>query len=152
MFHIRNAIQGKRNFKNLSTIYIITPTYRRATQIAELTRLQNMLRNVLKLVWIVVEDSDVKSFLINDFLMQSNLPFVHLNKQTLIFNLTSDQKANGYRKHRGSEQRNLGIEWVKINSKSNNDVVYFADDDNSYKLELFEEVPFHFKINYFLIS
>jgi hypothetical protein len=124
----------------LSTIYIITPTYRRPTQIAELTRLQNLLRNVLKLVWIVVEDSDVKSFLISDFLMQSNLPFVHLNIPTTVFNLTSGQIAYGYRKHRGSEQRNLGIEWVKVNSKSNDDVVYFADDDNSYKLDLFEEV------------
>ncbi len=124
----------------MSTIYIITPTYRRPTQIAELTRLQNLLRNVLKLVWIVVEDSDVKSFLISDFLMQSNLPFVHLNIPTTVFNLTSGQIAYGYRKHRGSEQRNLGIEWVKVNSKSNDDVVYFADDDNSYKLDLFEEV------------
>ena len=124
----------------MSTIYIITPTYRRPTQIAELTRLKNLLRNVLKLVWIVVEDSDVKSFLISDFLMQSNLPFVHLNIPTTVFNLTSGQIAYGYRKHRGSEQRNLGIEWVKVNSKSNDDVVYFADDDNSYKLDLFEEV------------
>ena len=140
MFHIRNVIERNLYVKNLSTIYIITPTYRRPTQIAELTRLQNLLRNVLKLVWIVVEDSDVKSFLISDFLMQSNLPFVHLNIPTTVFNLTSGQIAYGYRKHRGSEQRNLGIEWVKVNSKSNDDVVYFADDDNSYKLDLFEEV------------
>ncbi len=133
-------IERKLYIKNLSTIYIITPTYRRPTQIAELTRLQNLLRNVHKLVWIVIEDSDVKSFLISDFLMQSNLPFVHLNIPTTVFNLTSGQIAYGYRKHRGSEQRNLGIEWVKINSKSNDDVVYFADDDNSYKLELFDEV------------
>lgn len=41
-------------------------------------------------------------------------------------------------KPRGVSNRNRGLEWVRANAKTG--VLYFADDDNTYDLEIFEEV------------
>lgn len=42
-------------------------------------------------------------------------------------------------KPRGVSNRNTALQWIYENADSNG-VFYFADDDNSYRLELFEEV------------
>ena len=39
---------------------------------------------------------------------------------------------------KGVSNRNGGIKWIRENANSG--VVYFADDDNSYDIRLFEEV------------
>lgn len=44
-------------------------------------------------------------------------------------------------KPRGVHQRNAGLNWIR-KQPSNTGVVYFADDDNTYDLQLFEEVYF----------
>ena len=41
-------------------------------------------------------------------------------------------------KPRGVANRNLGLKWVLENNDEG--VVYFADDDNTYDLRLFDEV------------
>lgn len=41
-------------------------------------------------------------------------------------------------KPRGVSNRNKGLKWVRDNAKTG--VLYFADDDNTYDLELFNEV------------
>lgn len=41
-------------------------------------------------------------------------------------------------KPRGVSNRNRGLEWIRENAKTG--VFYFADDDNSYDLQLFDEV------------
>ena len=44
-------------------------------------------------------------------------------------------------RNRGVEQRNLAIDWLRENrNKETSGVVYFGDDDNTYDLQLFEEV------------
>ena len=44
-------------------------------------------------------------------------------------------------RNRGVEQRNLGISWLREHrSNETSGVVYFGDDDNTYDLQLFEEV------------
>lgn len=47
-------------------------------------------------------------------------------------------------KPRGVSNRNKGLEWIRQNAK--NGVLYFADDDNTYDLDLFNEVSAN-KIN-----
>lgn len=47
------------------------------------------------------------------------------------------KNRKGY-KPRGVSNRNRGLEWLKANATTG--VFYFADDDNTYDLELFEEV------------
>lgn len=44
-------------------------------------------------------------------------------------------------KPRGVSNRNRGLKWVRDNAQKG--VVYFADDDNTYDLELFSEVRKH---------
>ena len=46
-----------------------------------------------------------------------------------------------WKKHRGVDQRNLGLQWLRSNLENEKKgVVYFADDDNTYHLDLFKEV------------
>jgi len=53
-----------------------------------------------------------------------------------------------WRKNRGVEQRNLALDWLRNaaaagtlpQQKTGGGVVYFGDDDNTYDLEIFEEV------------
>lgn len=59
-------------------IYVITPTYRRPEQIADLTRLAQTLMLVRDIHWLVVEDSHVKSTHLADYLQSSGIPYSHL--------------------------------------------------------------------------
>lgn len=43
-------------------------------------------------------------------------------------------------KARGVSNRNKGLQWIRQNFVDANGVVYFADDDNTYDLRLFDEV------------
>jgi len=65
---------------DLPTIYIITPTYTRPVQKAELTRLQNTLKHVLSLHWILVEDAETRCLCA---LLDSHLVFLFLQYSRL---------------------------------------------------------------------
>lgn len=45
-------------------------------------------------------------------------------------------------KPRGVSNRNRGLEWIRANSSEG--VLYFADDDNTYDVEIFDEVSVFF--------
>ena len=66
-----------------------------------------------------------------NFLKECKLPYTHLNA----FKPTDD-----FYHERGVAQRNAGLRWIRENVKTDGGVVYFADDDNTYDLRLFEEV------------
>lgn len=115
-------------------IYAITPTYSRAVQKAELTRLANTFRQVPQFHWIVVEDSNSHTELVSRFLARSGLRYTHLNVFT-----PRRFKRKGM--PRATEQRNAALGWLRGQRTSKDKgVVFFADDDNTYSLELFEEV------------
>ncbi|XP_077863320.1 galactosylgalactosylxylosylprotein 3-beta-glucuronosyltransferase 1-like [Saccoglossus kowalevskii] len=82
----------------LPYIYVITPTYARSVQKAELTRIANTFSHIKNLHWIVVEDSNEGTNLTKHFLIS------------------------------------LGV-------------VYFADDDNTYSIEIFEEMRYTKKVS-----
>ncbi|KAL3837632.1 hypothetical protein ACJMK2_003189 [Sinanodonta woodiana] len=114
------------------TIFVVTPTYTRNSQKSELTMLSNTLRNVYFLTWIVVEDSQSKSDLVTRFLKHCGVPYVHLNGIDPL----------RYTKTKAGYQRNLGIQWIRdnVNPIKTPGVVYFADDDNSYDVRIFDEM------------
>jgi hypothetical protein len=62
----------------LPPLYLITPTYRRPEQLAELTRLGYLLRNVLNLHWLVIEDAEIPSAQVTKVLQRINIPFSHI--------------------------------------------------------------------------
>ncbi|XP_070699755.1 galactosylgalactosylxylosylprotein 3-beta-glucuronosyltransferase 1-like [Pempheris klunzingeri] len=126
----------------LATIHVITPTYSRPVQKAELTRLANTLLHVPNLHWILVEDSQRRTALVSHLLQETGLNYTHLNVET-----PKNYKVRGDTRDpripRGTIQRNLALRWLRetfsVNS-SQSGIVFFADDDNTYSLELFEEM------------
>ncbi|XP_063326231.1 galactosylgalactosylxylosylprotein 3-beta-glucuronosyltransferase 3 [Pelmatolapia mariae] len=130
---------------SLPTIFVITPTYARLVQKAELTRMSQTFLHVPRLHWILVEDSPHKTPLVTDLLMKSGLTYTHLHMPT-----AKDRKLQegdpSWLKPRGVEQRNEGLRWLREDRRAQpggdnqQGVVYFADDDNTYSLQLFEEM------------
>ena len=59
-------------------LYIVTPTYTRATQLADLTRLANTLRLVPGVHWLVAEDSNTTSEVVEELLTASGLSYTQL--------------------------------------------------------------------------
>ena len=130
----------------------MTPTYFRAEQKADLIRLSQTLLHIPKLHWIIIEDSPVRSEWIDKFLRRTKslsngrgFDFTHLNE------ITPQQfkikpRDPSWRWPRGVWQRNEGLRALRDTStfKTYDDafggVVYFADDDNTYDLRLFEDI------------
>uniref|UniRef100_A0A182YGD3 Galactosylgalactosylxylosylprotein 3-beta-glucuronosyltransferase n=1 Tax=Anopheles stephensi TaxID=30069 RepID=A0A182YGD3_ANOST len=118
--------------KLLPPLYIITPTYRRPEQIPELTRLGYTLKHVQNVLWIVVEDSENRTASVARLLEEIGVPFVQL---------AAPMPAQ-YRKQkvkpRGVSNRNRALQWIRANATEG--TLYFADDDNTYNLKLFEQL------------
>ena len=137
----RSPVADLLEESNIPVIFVITPTYSRPVQKAELTRLAQTFLLVPKLHWILVEDRANKSFLVSTFLRSSGLSYTHLNRETPAEHKMKDSDPN-WLKPRGVLQRNKGLSWLRSNTNtiSKSGVVYFADDDNTYDIELFNEV------------
>lgn len=133
---------------------MVTPTYARATQKVDLTRLCYTLMHVPQLHWIVVEDSEDKTPLVQRLLSGKHSCKIkrstHLNRRTSE-HLRLGPKESFWRKPRGVEQRNHGIDWLRESASEGllgddhnpaklKGVVYFGDDDNTYDTEVFDEV------------
>ena len=127
--------------QQLPYIYVVTPTKVRLEQKADLTRLSYTLRHVPNLHWIVIEDSETVTPLVKNLLVNSKLPYTHLFASTPeVYKLKATDP--NWLKPRGVPQRNAGIKWLRENA-TRAGVVYFADDDNTYDLQIFEEVQIH---------
>lgn len=109
-------------------LIIVTPTYNRALQAYYLNRLGQVLRLVPPpLIWIVVE-MDFASMETADLLRKTGVMYRHL---VCGRNSTSV-------KDRGVHQRNTALEHIERHRLDG--IVYFADDDNVYSLELFASI------------
>ncbi|XP_067682682.1 galactosylgalactosylxylosylprotein 3-beta-glucuronosyltransferase 1-like [Haliotis asinina] len=135
-------LETRRNrLNNLPMIYAIMPTHTRVQQKAELTRLSQTFLHLFKFHWIVVEDSTKKTRLVGNLLRNSGVSFTHLCVST-----PSDAQLNVgglvRTSAKGVEQRNKGISWLRnnVDPATQDGVVYFADDDNTYHLRIFEEM------------
>lgn len=135
-----------RQQEELPVIYAITPTYSRPVQKAELTRLANTFRQVARLHWVLVEDAAARTELVSRFvagLARAGPPCTHLHVPT-----PPRYKRPG--QPRATEQRNAGLAWIRQRHprpppaaaapQQPRGVLFFADDDNTYSLELFHEV------------
>ncbi|XP_038620961.1 galactosylgalactosylxylosylprotein 3-beta-glucuronosyltransferase 3 [Tachyglossus aculeatus] len=141
--------------ETLPIIYVVTPTYARLVQKAELVRLAQTLALVPRLHWILVEDADSPTPLVSGLLAASGLRFTHLAVPTPRAQRLREGEP-GWARPRGVEQRNRALAWLRGRSGGRQPdtddadqlppspdtraVVYFADDDNTYSRELFEEM------------
>lgn len=145
--------QNLPNYEKLPTIYVITPTYDRYVQKAELIRLSHTFMLVPNLHWIIVEDSewstDVVSKLVRRLKNQFNFHAItHLHAPTPAnFKLKKGQPSWTHPK--GVWQRNKALDWLRENliDLDRDGVIYFADDDNTYDLELFNEMRYTRKVS-----
>ncbi|KAK7079124.1 hypothetical protein SK128_014247 [Halocaridina rubra] len=118
--------------EGLPPLYIVTPTYPRAEQLPELTRFAQTLMNVPNVVWIVSEDSAEPTPEVIDYLNECGLKTVYLRVQMP----AKYQKEKN--KPRGVANRLAGLNWIRTNAK--NGVFYFADDDNTYDIRIFQQM------------
>ncbi|XP_050425601.1 galactosylgalactosylxylosylprotein 3-beta-glucuronosyltransferase P-like [Adelges cooleyi] len=123
-----------------STIYIITPTYRRPEQIADLTRMAQTLMLVRDIHWLVVEDSEAKSQLLSSLLHSFGIRFTHLTAP-----MPKRYKTTKGAKPKGVANRNRALSWIRENA--NDGIMYFADDDNTYDVRLFNEMRYTQKVS-----
>ena len=109
--------------------------------------------HVVKVHWIVVEDSYKRTDLVTKLLQRCDVASTHLTiTRFVLLDIVFETSW------RGLEQRNLALSWLRAqcgigpnalfgkrdtllaNDSCNNGVVYFGDDDNKYDLRLFEQV------------
>jgi len=146
------GVNVNSEIENFVPIFAITPTYTRPVQKAELTRLASVFLMVPNLHWIVVEDSNEKSNLVSSLLANSGLKYTHLNKETPS-EMKLKPKDPHWSKPRGVFQRNEALSWLRNNfQKGDPGVVYFADDDNTYSIELFQEIGVTTKVSVFPVG
>ncbi|XP_055908055.1 galactosylgalactosylxylosylprotein 3-beta-glucuronosyltransferase P isoform X1 [Eupeodes corollae] len=121
-------------------LYIITPTYRRPEQLAELTRLGYTLKHVANLLWLVIEDANKTSDLVSKTLNRIGIPYEYL-----IAPMPEEYKKKNKAKPRGVSNRNRGLDWLRENATEG--VFYFADDDNTYDISIFEQMRYTKKVS-----
>lgn len=145
-FHLSKSTAP--DHEKLPTIYVVTPTYARYVQKAELTRLSHTFMLVPNLHWIIIEDSDWRTDLVSKFVRRLKNEFdfhrvTHLQEPTpQSFKLKPQDPDWKYPK--GIWQRNRALAWLRDNfvDLDRDGVVYFADDDNTYDLEVFHEMRY----------
>ncbi|KAG6400400.1 hypothetical protein SASPL_137230 [Salvia splendens] len=109
-------------------LIVVTPTYSRAIQAYYLTRLGQVLRLVKPpVLWIVVELNEA-----------SKETAEILRNMGILYRHLVCVKNNTDVKDRGVHQRNTALEHIEKHKLDG--MVYFADDDNIYSLELFESM------------
>lgn len=94
--------------------------------------------------WIIVEDSTNKSELVRNVLKEAGLEY----RATVLNEPTPEEhkhKVPTWLHPRGVSQRNVALQWIRDNVQEDTEserhsVVYFMDDDNTYSLELFQEM------------
>lgn len=136
------------DFEKLPTVYVVTPTYARYVQKAELIRLSHTFMLVPKLHWIIIEDSEWRTDVVSKLVRRLKNEFdfhmiTHLQEPTpQTFKLKAGDPDWKYPK--GIWQRNKALAWLRKNygELDSNGVVYFADDDNTYDLEIFREMRY----------
>lgn len=139
---LKSLIKAKKSqMDSWPTIFVITPTHTRLEQKAELTRICQCLMHIPKLHWIVVEDRESKSKLVEKFLLKCKVTSTHLYARTPEENILGANESR-WKKPRGVIQRNTGLNFLRVEKSDVDGVVYFADDDNVYDLELFDEMRF----------
>lgn len=128
-------VDGAESGQPRQTIFVITPTFNRLTQKLDLTRLSHTLFVAAtrhRIHWIVIEDATERSDLVEGVLARSGLRYTHLHKK-------EKHIAHHFK---GGEPRNEGIRHVRaLNPPAHPEsVIYFADDDNAYDAQLFDEL------------
>ncbi|XP_037800469.1 galactosylgalactosylxylosylprotein 3-beta-glucuronosyltransferase P-like isoform X2 [Penaeus monodon] len=130
---------------DIPTIYVITPTYKRPAQIPELTRLGQTLMHVPRIHWIVAEDTNNTNPHVLELLDHLGMPYTYLTTP-----MPHKYRIKSGSKPKGVANRNGGLEWVRKHATSG--VIYFADDDNTYDIRVFDEMRYTKRVSMFPVG
>lgn len=109
-------------------LIVVTPTYKRAMQSYFLNRMGQLLKLVPQpVLWIVVEMNSA-SMETAEILRKTGVMYRHL----VCSKNSTDVKDRGVR------QRNVALQHIELHKLDG--IVYFADDDNIFSLELFDRL------------
>ncbi|XP_022656245.1 galactosylgalactosylxylosylprotein 3-beta-glucuronosyltransferase 3-like [Varroa destructor] len=138
------ASRNEAETKSQRLVCLVTPTHARPQQKAELTRLSYAFRLAGRVHWIVVEDAESPSALVSRLLADSGLSYTHLTAVTPEKYKLGANDPN-WLKPRGVLQRNAALRFLRSRAAQSglvddDAVVYFADDDNTYDIRLFNEM------------
>ncbi|CAN8177859.1 unnamed protein product [Coccothraustes coccothraustes] len=100
-----------RGGEGLPPIYVVTPTYARPVQKAELVRLSQTLLHVPALHWVVVEDAAAPSALVGGSWRPRGL--LHAPERRDPPDLRGGPGAPSWLFPRGAEQRNRALRWLR---------------------------------------
>ncbi|XP_050033884.3 galactosylgalactosylxylosylprotein 3-beta-glucuronosyltransferase S-like isoform X1 [Dermacentor andersoni] len=129
---VYKAVGGRSSTEEL-TVYVVTPTYRRANQAPDMVRLsQALMLAEVRIFWVVVEDADRPSLLVRNIMHRSGLAGVQLTSRT-------PSQFRQAKHGKGVAPRLRAIAWLRANAVLPS-VLYFADDDNSYDHRLFDQI------------
>lgn len=135
VFNVRLGVDTTRaganegvEFVPRKQLIVVTPTYNRGLQAYFLNRLGQVLRLVPPpVLWIVVEMNSA-SMETAEILRKTGVVYRHL----------VCKKNSTEVKDRGVHQRNAALQHIEQHRLDG--IVYFADDDNIYSLELFDSL------------
>jgi len=111
------ALPANDQLRSNRILYLITPTYKRRTQMVDLTRLSQTLRLAVeagyhrRLYWILLEDATAPTHRVRQFALESGIPFAHKAVKTPEWIKKKPKKKP--KAHRGIEQRNAGLDIVE---------------------------------------
>lgn len=121
-------LKEKFDYQPRKLLIVVTPTYNRSLQAYYLNRLAQVLKLVNPpVLWIVVEMN-----------AQSPETAAILRNTGVMYRHLVCKKNSTDIKDRGVQQRNTALEHIELHKLDG--IVYFADDDNIYALELFERI------------
>lgn len=121
-------LKEKFDYQPRKLLIVVTPTYNRSLQAYYLNRLAQVLKLVNPpVLWIVVEMN-----------AQSPETAAILRNTGVMYRHLVCKKNSTDIKDRGVQQRNTALEHIELHKLDG--LVYFADDDNIYALELFERL------------
>ncbi|GAA5942319.1 hypothetical protein JCM3775_003221 [Rhodotorula graminis] len=116
-------------------LFLVTPTKDDLTRYSHMLMLAYMLAAspfAPRVVWIVVEDAPQRDPAIEQLLVDSGITHHYLHRE-----------SHAATVHRGVELRNAALDFLATTTTttgSNQGVVYFADDDNAYRPDLWPEL------------
>ncbi|KAI3385268.1 hypothetical protein SNEBB_007405 [Seison nebaliae] len=152
-FDASYVFDRERNFINQKWIHIITPTFYRTEQIADLTRMANsLILGTPNIHWIVVEHVNQTNGQLRNFL-RDYLKLLHdkfavrtkqrvkvLGRSSILFGddflITYLQLPSNYSLSRGIDHRNFGLEWILKTHKFLRSRHQFHDADLTDTLKL----------------
>jgi len=108
----------------MERLLFITPTFNRPNQIDYIKRCISIFSKVENFFWIIIEDDSQTNPQIDELLKQSKISHIYIHY--------------GPTRCFGNAQRNYALEMIYSTNLSG--IIYFADDDNMWNEELFEEI------------